>query len=885
MADKKKFKVNNRTFSFFVGVFICLLAVILIMNVGYPARAVALPFFYLFGIGSYLIYILLYAYGLSYLFRGKGIKMKINLRFFGVILFFIALMGLSTIVICKTSELNKEFFKTYNDLLFLKSPSGGQPVTFADKGGYWNTQFINMFSEYHFAGGLLGYAIGGSLNAFTGTIGSYAITIILLLISLVLIFFKQIKALILRLKNNRKDKKEEKTGQEKEESRLISENNPSSSYEPRRPISSYNEKEMIKNASHIDIEQSTRSSSIYMDSHPIMNKPTSISTNASRINNQPMYTSSSAFVPAKFMLNRPMENVEVNQNVVVEEPTFEQVAPEQVLLDSNKEVTKNEQLTLDFDQKEEVPQEVSILEKEPVVEQPQLVINKVKPPVIETPIKKKVKWIPPSVALLEDMKVDEVVDKNNQVAQERMEKINAIFQDFGVGAACVDYVVGPSVTNFKIKYENNVTVRSVNNLLQDISVRLGGVSARFEGVVEGSGYSGIEVSNEVATSVSFKEIYENLPDVKKKPLAVGFGKNIEGKIISADFAEFPHVLVAGTTGSGKSVFIHSVICTLIMRNSPDDLKLVLIDPKQVEMASYRDIPHLLCPVITDIKKAKGIMDKLVEEMNDRYQAFEDNICRSIGEYNELMIEQGKEKLPYIIVIIDEYADLVQVCKDIAAPVVSIAQKARAAGIHMLISTQRPSVDVITGVIKGNLPTRVALSVSSQVDSATVLGEGGAEKLLGKGDMLVSSPLVSRLGPVRLQGCYIKPKEMRYIIGYLKEHYSVNYDPKFLNLEEKATKDGEDFVNSPAFNNDGNDEEEAKYKSVKDWVLSNKYMSLSRIQRECGVGFNRAGRFFKRLQDEGVVGLEPEGNKGCPVLTHDDFYDNNDNIVTSDELTH
>ena len=364
---------------------------------------------------------------------------------------------------------------------------------------------------------------------------------------------------------------------------------------------------------------------------------------------------------------------------------------------------------------------------------------------------------------------------------------------------------------------------------------------------------------------------------------IAFGKNIEGQIVCRNFADFPHMLVAGTTGSGKSVFIHSVICSLIMRNSPDDLKLVLMDPKQVEMASYKNIPHLLCPIITDVKKAKGTMDKLVEEMNNRYHLFEDNVCRSITEYNDLAEEEGKEKLPYIVVIIDEYADLVQTCKDIATPVVQIAQKARAAGIHMLISTQRPSTDVITGVIKGNLPTRVALLVSQAVDSMTILGEGGAEKLLGKGDMLASSPVISTNGPMRLQGCFIQSKEMRHIIGYLREHYEVNYDPKFLNVEEEAKEAGKEMVEGPAFNYTSEDDEEAKYKSVKEWVMSNKYMSMSRIQRECSVGFNRAGRFFKRLQDEGVVATETEGNKGCPVLTNDDFYENDDdNVVTSSE---
>lgn len=901
MGEKKIRIVSNRTVAFFVGVFICLLGVVLIMNVGYPARGVAFPFFYLFGIISYLLYLLLYILGCSFIFRGKGIKFKFNLRFIGAILLLVAVISLTTLIQCKDDGLNKDFFNQYQYLLFGRSEVEGVQTFTDSTGGYWKATFINMFGDYHFGGGLLGYAIIGSLLEYTSTALTYTIVILAIVLSLIFIFFHEIiwgvKKLIAFIKNKKASPKKEKPVKEKHvranEYEFSSENEYTSL--DRRPISSFSEKQMIKSASSLD--DSFKSAE---PTRPILTRPNNINNNYQ--NPQPTrsdnYATGSSFFPARFVMNGTSEVKEtmmVNPIPTLEEatPMFkkqeEQIRPEQVLLDSQKEVTKNEQLTLDFNAKPELNEE--LVTAKPEFKDPEPVINPtpspapmvIEPAVIKTPIKKKLKWIPPSVQLLEDMQVDEAIDKNNAVAEQRMEAINSIFQDFGVGAQCVEYVVGPSVTNFKIKYENNVTVRSVNNLVQDISVRLGGVAARFEGVVEGSRYSGIEVSNAVVTSVSFKEIYENLPDVKKKPLAVGFGKNIEGKIVSADFAEFPHVLVAGTTGSGKSVYIHSVICTLIMRNSPDDLKLVLIDPKQVEMASYRDIPHLLCPVITETKKAKGIMDKLVQEMNDRYQAFQDNIVRSITEYNELMVEQGKDKMPYIVVVIDEYADLVQTCKEISGPVVAIAQKARAAGIHMLISTQRPSTDVITGVIKGNLPTRVALSVSSQVDSVTVLGEGGAEKLLGRGDMLVSSPLISRVGPVRLQGCYIKPKEMRYIIGYLKEHYTVEYDPRFLNLEEEATKDGEDLVNSPAFNYDSEDNEEAKYKSVKEWVMSNKYMSMSRIQRECSVGFNRAGRFFKRLQNEGVIGTEPEGAKGCPVLTHDDFYDN-DNVVTSDELT-
>ena len=269
-------------------------------------------------------------------------------------------------------------------------------------------------------------------------------------------------------------------------------------------------------------------------------------------------------------------------------------------------------------------------------------------------------------------------------------------------------------------------------------------------------------------------------------------------------------------------------------------------------------------------------------MNDRYAIFEENLVRSITEYNELAEEEGKDRMPYIVLFIDEYADLVQTFKDVATPVVRIAQKARACGIHMFISTQRPSTDVLSGVVKGNLPTRVALKVGSPTDSVTILGEGGAEKLLGKGDMLVQAAVIDT-ELVRVQSCFIQNKEIRHIIGYLKEHYTVDYDPKFMNLEEEAKEAGKELVEGPAFNYNSEDDEESKYKSVKEWVMSNKYMSMSRIQRECGVGFNRAGRFFKRLQDEGVVAQETEGNKGCPVLTNDDFYQNDsDNVVTSAE---
>ncbi|MCR5505462.1 MAG: DUF87 domain-containing protein [Bacilli bacterium] len=897
MNEKNKVhQVNKRTVAFFLGVALCLLSVILVMNVGYVARGIAFPFFYLFGTGSYILYLWMYAVGISLLFRGKGIKITFSWRTLGFILLFLSLSMISTLAFAKKSLPTMNFLKEFNDVLFLK-----QDGSFASNGGYWNTLFINMFGSYPFGGGLLGYALVGLLYNGMKSVGCWTFAILIGAFGFLLLFVKEVASLIQKRAN--REKKEKK---KVEKAAVMPQKEVKQ--EPTRTSLAYakrDDRDMIKDAARLDVNPSNDDRFIEpMPARQIKQQPVDFNENNIYSRNEPetMYRPSYAgemagnntgFVPARYVRKgeQPVNNSVQNASINPVHPSFEAAGPINNPVSTPAPTPaptpveeKVEQLQLDFNAKQELNE--TLVTAKPVFQDAkpnvQPMANQIK---VEEPIKKEpIKWVPPSSSLLEDWTADEAKEQNEAVAKERMEAINGILAGFGVGAYVEDYIVGPSITNFRVKYEHNVQIKSVGNLIQEISMRLGGVPTRFQAVVEGSPYSAIEVSNAVITSVAFKEVFTKLKDVKKHPLNVAFGKDIKGEIITADFNDFPHILVSGTTGSGKSVFVHSIISSLIMRNSPDDLKLVLIDPKQVEMSIYKNIPHLLCPVITDMKKAKVVMEKLAKEMNRRYGLFEDSYTRSIDEYNEYAKEEGKETLPFILVFIDEYADLVQTYKEVSQPVVSIAQKARAAGIHMLIATQRPSTDVITGVIKGNLPTRVALAVANQVDSVTIIGEGGAEKLLGRGDMLVSSPLVSKSGPVRLQGCYIKSQELRHIMGYLKEHYQVNYDPEFLNLEEEAEQKGEELVNSPAFNGGGDDGEEAKYKSVKEWVMSNKYMSMSRIQRECGVGFNRAGRFFKRLQDEGVVGTEVEGNKGCPVLTNDEFYDNDDdNMAVSDEV--
>ena len=839
MAEKsKKFIASKRHFTFFGGIAWCLLAVVLILNVGYVARAIAFPFAYLFGLGSYAIYIGVYAYGLFLFFREKGFKIRFNNFFLGGLIIFISALMIATLIVTRDNALTMSTFaSSYNSVL--KGIEEGKT--------YWNAKFINLFQGNAFGGGIIGYAIVGTFNSAFKTGGTWAMSIIILLLGIFVIFFPYLKKIIY-------------SSSEKKSKKSISNNG----------VDSVSTETIIESASNIDTFNNEPAPVITQAHSESINKPADFTER-----NEPFVSSNNVYSPVSNFAPAMFAKFQIQPAVERTTPIQENSTPVDAILKANQQDKINEQMTLNFDEKPELNEKLVSAKPEFLEPTP------VSPSVVPTPVavepvpvvKKPIKWVPPSIALLENMEVQGAIDLNNQVAEERMAAINGVFDDFKIGATCISYVVGPSVTRYNIEYGHNVSVRAVEKLVDDISVRLGGVNARFESVVEGQRYSGLEIPNAKITPVSFKEVFEQLPDVKKHPLAVMFGKNIDGICIGADFDEFPHVLVAGTTGSGKSIYNHSLVCTLISRNSPEDLRLVLIDPKQVEMSKYEDLPHLLCPIINEAEIAKLTLSKLVDEMNRRYGLLKASGCSNLKQYNELLEDNPNlEKLPYIVVFVDEYADLVDVCKDINGPIVSLAQKARAAGIHMLIATQRPSTNIITGVIKGNLPTRVALAVASYTDSTTILNEGGAEKLLGKGDMLVSSPLVSRVGMVRLQGCFIQNKEILRIVGYLKEHYPVNYDPNYCNLEQAAAQAAGEMIGSPEFKANQEAGEEAKYESVKEWVMSNEYMSMSRIQRECGVGFNRAGRFFKRLQDEGVVGQETEGNKGCPVLVHDKFYE-------------
>ena len=471
----------------------------------------------------------------------------------------------------------------------------------------------------------------------------------------------------------------------------------------------------------------------------------------------------------------------------------------------------------------------------------------------------------PPIDLLENRDSSDTRNENIEVCNARKDKINQIFADLNIGASIVDYTIGPSVTRFDLQTDKNVSINGINKYIDDISVRLGGIGCRFVPIVQGKSTSGIEIANAKVSMVNFKDCVERLPKGEKYGLYIPFGQDISGNYVSADLKEFPHLLVCGTTGSGKSIFMHSVIMSLIMRNAVDDLKMVMIDPKRVEFGKYKEMPHLLCPPINDSHKAYIGLQKLCDEMDRRYELFENCGVSNIKQYNEEALETGKNKLPYIVVICDEFADLMDTNRKCSEPVVRLGQKARASGIHMIIATQRPSTNVITGTIKANLPVRVALSCSSSVDSVTILGEGGAEKLLGNGDMLVSCPLISKQGFVRVQGSFVDNKEIRKTVEFLKSHYPVKYDPTFLDLEEKtrSTVSLEDMAQQKeeGYN--------SMYEEIKKWVMSQEYTSISKIQRTFSLGFPRAGKMFARLEDEGIIEGEGASNnaKGRRVLIH------------------
>ncbi len=434
-------------------------------------------------------------------------------------------------------------------------------------------------------------------------------------------------------------------------------------------------------------------------------------------------------------------------------------------------------------------------------------------------------------------------------------------KSFGVQTRIVDINRGPSVTRYELQPAAGVKVSRITNLTDDIKMSLAAKTIRIEAPIPGKAAVGIEVPNNTVDVITMREMLETKEfNENDSKIAFALGKDITGSVLFADIAKMPHVLIAGATGSGKSVCINSLIISLLYKSSPDEVRLLMIDPKMVELEVYNGIPHLLIPVVTDARKAAGALSWAVTEMQKRYKLFADYNVRNLTGFNEMAKNtEGVDPLPQIVIIIDELADLMMVAaKDVEEAICRLAQLARAAGMHLVIATQRPSVDIITGVIKANIPTRIAFSVSSQIDSRTILDSAGAEKLLGRGDMLYSA--YGSPKPVRVQGCFVTDKEVENVVAFIKNEIKADYDENIISEIEKnvPVAKGE---SSGGGSIDSCDEMVDKAIEI---LVDAGQASTSYLQRRLKLGYARAARIIDQLEEMGIVGPS-EGSKPRAVL--------------------
>ena len=845
---KKKFKITQNSISVMGGICFILFAIVTLFSKDTVFKFLYQLIGHSFGfIGFWLFLPYIVGIGLYLIMNKQIIKIKLGVQLWGVLIIIFCFMILSSHW--------ASWGVTVNDVKIVglgRDPFTGEPryLTYSNSLAVFDQVDANSSAKLgpspNLGGGRAGFVLAGALNSAITPLGLNIVCWVLFVGGLAMIFNRQVIKFVKFIKNL---KPQRKVKGFKEVNLTMDE------LEPEQPIK-------VEDAS---VEQYDP------DDNKPMFEPFQV---APPINND------YSLKKARFIMNEDGTSVKEIYEEELTKPVFESSKPvfeeesipneeasDAITFESTEKQYKepffeplNDQLQeARFEEENEPVQEEVKQEVEP---EPEVEVDFLHKPQPRAHLIKN--YIFPSIELLDQGKSSDTADKNEASCQERTEVINKTLANYKVGAQVVSHIVGPSVTRFDVQTNDDVSVTSVQKYITDLQVRLGGVMMRFEPIVSGKSTSGLEIPNEYRTNVTLREAVASLAIDPKHKLIIPFGKSISGDVVSADLADFPHMLVAGTTGSGKSIFVHSTIISLIMRCKPEELKLVMVDPKKVEMNYYENIPHLLCPVISDVGKVLLCFNKLVDEMERRYILFQTNKVRDIKGFNEFAKLKDLQPLPYIVVFIDEYADLIETCKELRTPVVRIVQKARAAGIHMVIATQRPSVNVIDGVIKANVATRVALMCASFNDSMTVIGEGGAEKLLGNGDMLIDCPIISRAMKPRVQGCYVSEAEIMRVCDFLREHYQPQFDPVFLNLQPVVEEKPFDEPEVAKIDKSQTDEE--AYQRIKEDATHREYFSISYITRTYGMGYSRAGKMFTRLQKEGIVALSGDA-RGCKVLVY------------------
>ena len=818
-----------------IGLMLCLFAIFGALNRGYVSSFITTWIFgFLFGWFFYVFYLIIFLIGIRLIFAKKEFKLQWGITISG---FAVLLVGCLILVANNTTGYGNDNMLTFNNF--------GQALTNGIDG-------LKLKNFSQISGGFFGLLFVALLNSVVKYVGTNIIGGLLLATGLVLVFVKPAIRLVKKIKEykNRNIKKMESE---------FKEANDQTAFTTTQIMENSRATTVITPDSEIAKENT--------QSIAIQNPNGGVGVGLTSINRAPTGLKKAKF-NSESIYETEEQTTTLEEKPVISSPV-EQKDPRygDTTHIEKDEIIKNDEIPVakpaSFKEHQSLSDEKIKLAQTPYekLDGADIETNK---PTIKSNSTKPIKYNYPQLNLLTDRASNMNSPENLEVCEARKDLLNEVFDEFQIHGRVVSYTIGPVVTRYDIEMDRGESSKNIEKYLNDIAAKLGGISCRFVSVIEGKTTSGLEIANKKGSLVNFKDCLKNLSREPGTEFLIPFGKDINGQYIQGDLKDFPHLLVCGTTGSGKSVFMHSLLMTLIMRNNLDTLKLVIIDPKRVEFNKYKNIPFLLCNPINAADEACLVLNELCNVMEERYDLFDETGVENLKQYNKYLVDHGKRMLPRIVVLVDEYADLVGENKHLQAPVQRLAQKARAAGIHLVVATQRPSVNVITGVIKSNIPTRVALLCSSVNDSTVILSQGGAEKLLGNGDMLVMSPLISKNGLSRVQGSYVDNAEIKNVCDYLRNNYGPMFDERFVDLKEKSQLDNTE-MQEVSYDKAASDEE--KYKQIREDIMKREYASLSYIQRTYAVGFPKAGKIINRLINEGVISSENEGNKGQKVLIH------------------
>lgn len=841
--EKTKPVKEQETIIAVVGLIFIVLSLLIIANTGIVANALKYAFIFLFG--SCYIYVLLFLLfmGGYMVIKKKKLKFFSKMKYVLVFGCFICILALS---------------------------SSGNEVTITNFSAAFKRVLPNSLAETdeiigRYGGGWVGYLLIAIFNTLLGSENwSIAIYILFLIGLLYLLFQKQIAKLFTIIKTKIKKSKELKA-QKKE---ALKQKEKEAAVAPVEPVIENQEskEESTTTATYLiqeDISQAKDKAP--MKTEPMHRKLADFEQVIDDLQETAIFTRPQVFDDHKkeetsenfpFYPAQKVQKDSSTQNLFVSDasvqPTQEAIkkpiTKEYDYLQKEKEYAA---FTKDLqEQRQQQEESENILQKEETKEQE---------------YHHDEYQLPPLYLLKESSSQQDATYRNEEIARQKADILTQKMKELNVNAAITNYVIGPSVTRYEIMLQPGVRANTFMNLQEDFKLALGATSLRIESPIPGKPATiGIEVPNEIRGMVTLKELMLTLPN-KKEKLYVPAGKAISGEPISISITSMPHCLISGATNSGKSVCANSIICSLLLNYKPDELKMIMIDPKKVEMLFYTNLPHLLCPIITESSKALVALDKLVKEMMHRFDTFASLGVKNIASYNEYRKQKNEMIMPFIILIVDEFAELMAYKQSnlVEEKVQTLVQLGRAAGIHLILCTQRPSVNVITGTIKNNIPCRMTFRLSSFADSKTVIDGSGAEKLLNNGDMLLLTPDFTGLR--RIQGAFVSDHEIDDIVAYCKKQCAPLYDQEFLDLRTEEEKEFELHTKL----NSGNTNEEdngynAKYMDVRNFVLIEQKASTTLIQRKFKIGYGKAANYMDMLEDEGIVGPE-NGSKGREVL--------------------